>query len=72
MKIAALSGPAGKGKLQIQAGNKSRNGQDSMPTGIAALQAGAPSATIQVQRWQRYRQGSMPLAFAWPGLPVGV
>ena len=46
--LAVAGGPAGKGKLQVQAGNNSAKGQSSLPTGIAALLQGASSATLQV------------------------
>ena len=48
-KITATSGPAGKGKLQVQAGNNAAKGQDEMPVGIAAMLEAASSATVQVQ-----------------------
>ena len=47
-KIAAVSGPEGKGKLQIQAGNKVKKAQTAMPTGIAGALQGATSASMQV------------------------
>lgn len=47
-KIAAISGPEGKGKLQVQAGNKVKKGQTGMPTGIAGALQGATGATLQV------------------------
>jgi cysteine-rich repeat protein len=47
--ISATSGPAGKGKLQIQAGNNEAKGQDEMPVGIAAMLEAASSASVQVR-----------------------
>ena len=47
-KIAASSGDTGKGKLQVQAGNKASKGQDTMPTGIAAALENATAASVQV------------------------
>jgi hypothetical protein len=48
-KITATSGPAGKGTLQVQAGNNTAKGQDEMPVGIAAMLEAASSATVQVR-----------------------
>jgi len=42
------SGPTGKGKLQVKAGNKARRGQAALPTGTAKALDGATSATLQV------------------------
>jgi len=47
-KLAFTSGPAGKGKLQVKAGNKERKGQMSFPTGAAAALEGTTTATLQV------------------------
>jgi cysteine-rich repeat protein len=47
--ISATSGAAGKGKLQVQAGNNEAKGQDEMPVGIAAMLQSASSATVQVR-----------------------
>jgi hypothetical protein len=47
-KVVAISGPAGKGKLQVQAANRAKKSQLSLPTGIAAALAGAQSATLQI------------------------
>jgi cysteine-rich repeat protein len=47
-KLSATSGPAGKGKLQLQAGNDAAKGQSALPTGLAAALQGASSATLQV------------------------
>ena len=35
-KLAAAGGPAGKGKVQVEAGNNSAKGQSALPTGLAA------------------------------------
>jgi cysteine-rich repeat protein len=48
-KLTAASGAAGKGKLQIQAGNNERRGQDELPTGIAAALQGAGAVAVQVR-----------------------
>jgi hypothetical protein len=48
-KIAATSGPVGRGKLQERAAHSTRKGQGAMPTGIAAALEGASSATLQVR-----------------------
>jgi hypothetical protein len=47
-KLSASSGPAGKGKLQLQAGNNAGKGQSALPTGLATALQGAGSATLQV------------------------
>lgn len=47
--IKSKTGDAGKGKLQLKAGNKESKGQTAMPTGIAPLLQGQASASIQVQ-----------------------
>jgi cysteine-rich repeat protein len=47
-KMSAASGPAGKGKLQLQAGNNAAKGQSALPTGLATALQGAGSATLQV------------------------
>lgn len=47
-KIAASGGPAGKGKLQLQAGNKEKKGQIALPTGVAGALEDSGSALIQV------------------------
>jgi cysteine-rich repeat protein len=47
-KLSAASGPAGKGKLQLQAGNSAAKGQNALPMGIATALQGASSATLQV------------------------
>jgi cysteine-rich repeat protein len=47
-KLVATSGPAGKGKLQVQAGNNAAKGQDELPVGIAAMLEAASSATVQM------------------------
>jgi hypothetical protein len=46
--LAVAGGPAGKGKLQVQAGNNAAKGQNALPTGVAASLQGASSATLQV------------------------
>ena len=46
--LAALSGAAGKGKLQVKASNNAAKGQDAMPTGAAAALQAAASATVQL------------------------
>jgi hypothetical protein len=48
-KLKAKAGDAGKGKLQLQAGNKSRKGQDDLPTGITEALEGIPSALVQIR-----------------------
>lgn len=48
-KITAAGGAAGKGKLQVQAGNKAKKGQTALPTGVTAALAGATSARLQVR-----------------------
>jgi hypothetical protein len=47
-KIALKSGAAGKGKLQVDAGNKEKKGQTSLQTGIASELGGATSARVQI------------------------
>jgi cysteine-rich repeat protein len=47
-KLAAVGGPAGKGKLQVQAGNNAAKGQTALPTGLAVALQGATAATLQV------------------------
>lgn len=47
-KIASSSGPAGKGKLSVQAGNKAPRGQIAMPHGIAPRLTGETSVFVQV------------------------
>ena len=48
-KIAAAGGAAGKGKLQLQAGNKAKKGQTALPAGLTAALASATSARLQVR-----------------------
>jgi len=47
-KVALTSGPAGKGKLTWQAGNKIGKGQLDFPPGITGALEDATSATVQV------------------------
>jgi cysteine-rich repeat protein len=47
-KLSASSGPAGKGKLQLQAGNNAAKGQSALPAGVVAALEGASSATLQL------------------------
>ena len=47
-KLTAKGGDAGKGKLTLAAANKSKKGQNGLPTGTAAALAGATSITAQV------------------------
>lgn len=47
-KIVLKSGPAGKGKTLWLAANKSKKGQNQLPTGTAAALAGAQSAHLQL------------------------
>ena len=46
--IAAASGSAGKGSLKLQAGNKEKKGQMSLPRGMSEALQGATSARLQV------------------------
>jgi cysteine-rich repeat protein len=46
--VKGASGPIGKGKLQVQAGNKAKKGQTALATGVAAALAGSTSARVQV------------------------
>jgi hypothetical protein len=46
--LAAVSGPAGKGKLQVKASNNAAKGQTALPTGLAAALQGTSSATVQL------------------------
>jgi hypothetical protein len=46
--LSAGSGPAGKGKLQLKAGNNEAKGQTALPTGLAAALQGTASATVQL------------------------
>lgn len=48
-KLKVKAGAAGKGKLQLQAGNQSSKGQDSLPTGITAALQGLPGALVQLR-----------------------
>jgi hypothetical protein len=48
-KLKVKAGDAGKGKLQLQAGNKASKGQSSLPTGITAALQGIPLALVQLQ-----------------------
>ena len=47
-KLSAKSGPIGKGKLQVSAGNKVSKGQTAFPTGATTALEGALGATLQV------------------------
>ena len=47
-KLAASGGAAGKGKLQVQAGNNTAKGQTALPTGAAAMLQGASAAAAQL------------------------
>jgi len=47
-KLVAASGPIGKGKLRLSAGNKASKGQTSLPTGAAVALEGTAAATVQV------------------------
>jgi len=47
-KITATSGPSGKGKLAIQAGNKAKKNQASLPIGTTEALEDSTSATLQV------------------------
>ena len=47
-KLALKTGAAGKGKLQIDAANKAKKGQSSLPIGIASQLSGATSAVLQI------------------------
>jgi hypothetical protein len=46
--IAAAGGSAGKGALKLQAGNKEKKGQMSLPRGMSEALQGATSARLQV------------------------
>jgi len=46
--VAAASGSAGKGSLKLQAGNKGKKGQFSLPRGMSEALQGASSARLQV------------------------
>jgi hypothetical protein len=46
--LGATSGPAGKGKLLVKAGNHAAKGQIALPTGVAAALQAASSATLQL------------------------
>ena len=47
-KLALKTGAAGKGKLQVDAANKEKKNQSSLPTGIAPALGGATSALLQI------------------------
>ncbi len=47
-KASVASGPAGKGKIQVQAANNAKKGQTALPTGIAAGLAGSDAVTVQL------------------------
>jgi hypothetical protein len=47
-KLTFSSGPAGKGKLSVSAGNKEKKGQTALPHGIADRYTGATSAFVQI------------------------
>jgi hypothetical protein len=47
-KITEKAGAAGKGKLQLQAGNKAKKGQTAFPTGIDASLEDATRVKLQV------------------------
>ena len=47
-KLVGKSGPAGKGKLKLSAGNQANKGRTSLPTGLAGALAGATQVTMQV------------------------
>jgi hypothetical protein len=47
-KFSATSGTQGKGKLQLQAGNRLRKGQFSLPAGTASALQDAVSARLQI------------------------
>jgi len=47
-KIAAKTGPEGKGKLDLQATNKLTKDQTAMPVGLAGALQGATSALMQL------------------------
>jgi hypothetical protein len=46
--LGAASGPAGKGKLLVKAGNNAARGRNALPTGVAAALQAASSATLQL------------------------
>lgn len=48
-KISVAGGASGKGKLQVQAGNKAKKGQTALPTGLTAVLAGETSARLQLR-----------------------
>jgi hypothetical protein len=43
------SGPAGKGAVQLKAGNNTKKAQSALPTGAATVLSGATSASIQLR-----------------------
>jgi len=47
-KLALKTGAVGKGKLQVDAANKEKKNQASLPTGIAPVLNGATSALLQI------------------------
>ena len=47
-KLSFKSGAAGKGKLQLQAGNNAKKGQTALPTPVAALLAGETAPRLQL------------------------
>lgn len=47
-KLALKAGAAGKGKVQLDAGNKEKKGQTSLQTGIASALGGVTSARLQI------------------------
>jgi len=47
-KLALKTGAVGKGKLQVDAGNKEKKNQSSLPTGTAPALNGATSALLQI------------------------